>query len=305
MKNNNKTKNFVLLTVRVICLISNKLQYRNITQAMTSKEKVCLTWNDFKDNVTSTFLSLRKDNDFTDVTLACEDNEQIEAHKVVLAASSSFFQNVLKRNKHSHPLIYMKGMKYEDLLAILDFMYYGETNIHQENIDSFLGIAEDLGLSGLAGETNSYKEESTQKLSRTLTTLRKKSHCQSNALGPIKDNPGIYNTPQKNFSDLYIQHQEPSSDTLNQHQDDILENKLGLAEENPHVVKVETSENLNGTVNSMISKIGSAWTCNSCGKVANDKSNLMKHVKNKHNAGLEYSCTRCNKMYRLVNSVYN
>ena len=68
-------------------------------------EKLCLQWNDFKDNAINAFGSLRDDNDFADVTLACEDGHQIEAHKVVLAASSPFFQAILKKNKHSHPLI--------------------------------------------------------------------------------------------------------------------------------------------------------------------------------------------------------
>ena len=72
-------------------------------------EKLCLQWNDFEDNVKSAFGNLRECTDFNDVTLACEDGRQIEAHKVVLAASSPFFQTVLKKNKHSHPLIYMGG----------------------------------------------------------------------------------------------------------------------------------------------------------------------------------------------------
>ena len=44
--------------------------------------------------------------DFLDVTLASEDRKQIEAHKVILTVSSPFFQNLLKKNKHPHPLIY-------------------------------------------------------------------------------------------------------------------------------------------------------------------------------------------------------
>ena len=65
------------------------------------------------------------DKEFTDVTLACEDGKQVEAHKVILAASSPFFKDILKRNKHPHPLIYMRGLKSEDLLAIIDFLYFG------------------------------------------------------------------------------------------------------------------------------------------------------------------------------------
>ena len=60
-------------------------------------EKLCLKWNDYQDNVNSAFGSLREENDFADVTLACEDGQQIEAHKVILAASSPFFQNLLNR----------------------------------------------------------------------------------------------------------------------------------------------------------------------------------------------------------------
>ena len=46
-------------------------------------DKICLQWNDFRENVSSAFGSLRNDNEFTDVTLACEDGQQMEAHKVI------------------------------------------------------------------------------------------------------------------------------------------------------------------------------------------------------------------------------
>ena len=72
-------------------------------------ERLCLQWNDFKENVNSAFGNLRNENEFADVTLACEDGQQMEAHKVILAASSPFFEKILQRSKHSHPLIYLKG----------------------------------------------------------------------------------------------------------------------------------------------------------------------------------------------------
>ena len=48
-------------------------------------EKLCLQWNDFKNNVICSFGNLREENDFADVTLVCEDGKQVEAHKVILA----------------------------------------------------------------------------------------------------------------------------------------------------------------------------------------------------------------------------
>merc|ERR1712018_362531 len=102
---------------------------------LAMSEKLCLQWNDFKTNVNSAFGRLRDDKEFTDVTLACEDGQQMEAHKVILAASSPFFEKLLQRNNHPHPLIYLRGFKSEDLLAILDFLYFGESNVYQENLD--------------------------------------------------------------------------------------------------------------------------------------------------------------------------
>ena len=121
------------------------------------EEKLCLKWNDFQDNVKSAFGNLREDKDFTDVTLACEDGQQVNAHKVILVASSPFFKSLLGRNKqHPNLLIYMRGIKSLDLFAILDFLYFGEANVFQQNLDSFLAIAEELQLKGLMG-TNDEK----------------------------------------------------------------------------------------------------------------------------------------------------
>ena len=115
-------------------------------------EKLCLQWNDFKENVNTAFGNLRDDKDFSDVTLACEDGYQMEAHKVILAASSPFFQDLLKKIKHPHPMIYLRGFQTQDLVAMVDFLYFGEANVCQENLDSFLAIAEELKLKGLTGQ---------------------------------------------------------------------------------------------------------------------------------------------------------
>eukprot|EP00092_Neocalanus_flemingeri_P038166 GFUD01041543.1.p1 GENE.GFUD01041543.1~~GFUD01041543.1.p1 ORF type:complete len:344 (-),score=71.41 GFUD01041543.1:458-1489(-) len=113
-----------------------------------SAEKFCLRWNDFEANISTAFRELREDKDFFDVTLACDD-DQIQAHKVILSACSPFFRTVLRRNKHDHPLLYFKGVKYTDLLAVLNFMYHGEVNVAQEELNSFLAVAEDLKVKGL------------------------------------------------------------------------------------------------------------------------------------------------------------
>ena len=112
-------------------------------------EKLCLQWKDFTEIVKTAFGNLKEDTDFTDVTLFCEDGNQISAHKVVLAASSPTLQKVLKRSRHPEPMIYMRGLKSEDLSAMIDFLNSGETNVLQDNLVSFIALADELQLKGL------------------------------------------------------------------------------------------------------------------------------------------------------------
>jgi len=127
-----------------------------------SSEKFCLRWNDFESNISVAFRELRDDKDFFDVTLACDD-EQISAHKVILSACSPFFRNILRRNPHQHPLLYLKGVKYTDLQSVLNFMYHGEVNVAQEELNSFLAVAEDLRVKGLTQNQGGSQHSQTKR----------------------------------------------------------------------------------------------------------------------------------------------
>ena len=94
-------------------------------------EKFCLKWNDYNTNITTSYGELRESFEFSDVTLMCEEDHKIEAHRVILSASSPFFSRVLLKNNLSHQLIYMRGLKAMDLEAIVDFIYKGEANVYQ------------------------------------------------------------------------------------------------------------------------------------------------------------------------------
>ena len=124
----------------------------NSKRAM-SEAQLCLTWNDFETNIKDSFGSLRHDKEFSDVTLVSEEGHQVEAHKVLLSISSPFFANLLKKNRQQHQLlIFMRGVKSETLAAVLDFLYLGETNVFQENVESFLNLASELQIKGLTGD---------------------------------------------------------------------------------------------------------------------------------------------------------
>jgi hypothetical protein len=79
----------------------------------------------------------------------------IQAHKVILSACSPFFRGVLKQNPHQHPLLYLKDVRYKDLESVLSFMYHGEVNVAQDQLNSFLMVAEELQVKGLTQSSNS------------------------------------------------------------------------------------------------------------------------------------------------------
>jgi len=147
-----------------------------------SSEKFCLRWNDFESNISLAFRELRDDKDFFDVTLVCDD-EQLQAHKMILSACSPFFKNILRRNPHQHPLLYLKGVKYTDLQSVLNFMYHGEVNVAQEELNSFLAVAEDLQVKGLTQKNAT--ENFSQPKPPTVPKLKHQPRQERNSLPPF------------------------------------------------------------------------------------------------------------------------
>ncbi|KAF3419918.1 hypothetical protein E2986_00557 [Frieseomelitta varia] len=142
-----------------------------------SGEQFSLVWNSFPTNLSSGLYTLLTDEQLVDVTLAAEGQ--------ILRAHNTYFRELFKvhfnlshmthifsydvkvlvttqGNSCKHPIVILKDVNYRDLSAMLHFMYQGEVNIKQEDIASFLKVAETLQIKGLTTETG-------EKLGETLT----------------------------------------------------------------------------------------------------------------------------------------
>ena len=102
-------------------------------------------------------IQLWNSHEFTDVTLATVDNEQIEAHKVILSACSPFFRNILIRNQHQKPLIYLKDVHSTDLTLLLEYIYHGECQVANEDLRKFITLGEELEINGLIDQPKNYE----------------------------------------------------------------------------------------------------------------------------------------------------
>jgi len=128
-----------------------------------STEQFCLRWNDFHTNITSAFSDIRDDDEFLDVTLVC-DGDIVRAHKLVLSACSPLFRIMLKKNSHPQPMIFLRGIRFPDMVAILNFMYHGEVNVNQEDLQNFLAAAEELRIKGLSQASSEKLENAVPKM---------------------------------------------------------------------------------------------------------------------------------------------
>ena len=148
----------------------------------TTENDVCVKWDDFYTSLPLSFQDARISQEFCDVTLVCDDNTALEAHRVILVAGSSFFKKVLssvKTSSHPSPLLYLRGFYKEELTAILDFLYTGEATIQKENLNSFFTQAQQLGVNGLIREPNEYKpKKKNYSEIITLTETANKFECE-------------------------------------------------------------------------------------------------------------------------------
>lgn len=84
------------------------------------EQQYSLRWNDFHSSILSSFRHLRDEEDFVDVTLAC-DGCSFTAHKVVLSACSPYFRRLLKANPCQHPIVILRDVQQKDMESLLRY----------------------------------------------------------------------------------------------------------------------------------------------------------------------------------------
>ena len=250
-----------------------------------SAEKFSLKWNDFEKNVVSSYNDLRRDPDFSDVTLVSEEDMLIEAHRIILTSCSPFFSNLLRKNNHSHPMIYMRGLKSKYLEAIVDFIYHGEANIFQDDLDGFLALAEELQLKGLSG---SYKEDKG--------TINDKSSQET------IDNENV----KTELSQIKTSSFETASFTK---ESDLWNNAMVPINSAKSFVTVDPEiEDLQAKIDSMIEEINDGIherRCTVCGKTTKcgaGKRAMTRHIET-HIEGVSHTCNQCGKVSRSSNAL--
>ena len=204
-----------------------------------------------------------------DVTLVSDDEQHISAHKLVLSASSDFFKNIIHKAKHSNPMIFLSGFKSKDLLLVIDYIYQGEVQILQTDLDQFLTVAQQLKIEGLIGGGNDSDGIHTDDyIKEDIET----SHTQEETvLDNVEDN------------DKYVASKK----------------RLPRADRSVAVVSSASKVEAKAAVDDLVEKTENGFKCKACGKISTSRasSDIRRHAEI-HIEGLSFDCQLCDKTFR-------
>ena len=238
-------------------------------------EKFNLKWNDFQTNVSKSFGLFRNEEYLHDVTLVSDDFKQMKAHKLVLSACSEYFKRIFQETSSSYQtLLCLDGVNSSNLSKVLDYVYDGEVKILQEDLDTFLCVAQKLQLQGLIhNDDENHQNEAnvaTDNIEETFSKEEKIIVGQANTRTKAKDT--FKHVPKTDMGTLAL------------NDNSLPDTYIG---ENMIINQDETV---------------SCKICNRSFRGKDRKSYLKNHLET-HVEGLSYTCPLCDKTFRSKNSL--
>jgi len=245
------------------------------------EQKLNITWGEFADSCGRSFARLWGEEAFADVVIATGDHHQITAHKVILSSCSDFFHEVLVTHPHQRPLLYLKDVAYRQLLLVLQFLYKGECQVDQDDVEEFLAVGKALRINGLNAKEQEEKEQQQGTNDNNIQHIKEEvfQGDASDADCPKYSREAILGSSSGNNNET----RQHSKTTLRRHK------------------QIDYME-LSGEVNNEREEDESQeWlTCYLCGFTASSENALRGHVVTEHEGGnrmhhrvKKYQCDQC------------
>ena len=276
-----------------------------------------MQWAFFQSSHTTSFQDIRDDGELLDVTLVCDDGRQLEAHKVVLSANSSVFRQMLTRNIHPHPLIFLTEQNSKKVGQILDFLYKGEVGMPDNEVTEFLELSRKLQIKSLDEVASS--EKSGQHLTE-------QDDAGNEFDGDFSTSSNITEHDPVENTEVYINQKQISEETKEkdaQHPametDHVggLKYTCSLCKESfksYHVMKIHSvghkgksrrhekiqftgEEPLRNMLDKLFVTKEGQKECTICGKTTQSSAHAREHAEI-HIEGLEYPCMDCGKIMK-------
>ena len=249
---------------------------------LNMSEKFSLKWNDYQSNWTKSLSELRNDTESADVTLISDDKVKFTAHKVLLSSCSETFKFILKECNQTKSILFLSGVTSVNLKFILDYMYCGQVNLIQEQLDSFLASAEKLEVHGLVG--NGQGSTDSSKLEPDIDNDHRyiqEDHYDK----PMEE--GIINITSAPVDTI----KRKNTKLVRSHSNDAA--RIDVASMSSEEIKMKIGE--------LYEKTDGVWRCLVCDYITDNSSGIIRRHIESHLDGLSYTCTLCNKDFRSKN----
>jgi len=254
-----------------------------------------MSWPELESERTAAFSSMLTKRELTDVTIACED-DQIQAHKVILSAASLMFQNVLNKNPHNHPLLYFHGIKKKQMEIVLDFIYSGEAKVPMDGLDDFLKIAKNLQVKGLV-DINNMDYTSKTPVDDTIDDYEESLMQRSTAIENLEENEKEIDYKYKkecpvDDASYALEENEEITEDFSADNTFVEKSSFGVK------FKPEENKKLEERIKFLLIKTESGiWECKQCNFSAKGKSHVKEHIET-HIEGFKQTCNLCSRIFK-------
>ena len=269
--------------------------------------KISLSWNVFDASASNAIQQLWLEEDFTDVTLVTEDERQFKAHKVVLISSSVFFRSLFSSFPHPSPLLFLSGVKSEQMKLLLEFIYLGRCEAAESDLKLLFATGAKLKISGLLEDNLGYVQdfgsdddkngaECQNSLQKVFIEEERENYVLGES-GLDKQRRELDN-PSGGASYLFSENNcnsniegETNVDVDPNLESENVQRKLNVGFCKLHQEAFETKESMTEHQNNK--HTDTRHFCDMCDKSYAQESNLTLHKESKHE-GKRYNCNECN-----------
>jgi len=241
-------------------------------------EKFNIKWKAPDGLLKQILKDFRHSNFLEYVTLVCDDQRELKAHRIVLSSLSDVMKSILNGHLEENPRIYLTEIQYKYMESILNFIYLGETSIEKKDIQEITNIAKHLQLKEFRFENTEEGECEEVKV--------KGQACNSDKVGNLLDvRVEIKEDPTENESIFSAPKQY------------LPERKREHIPEKPILPEL-TEENINETIVSDKRKFyDTCFYCSECGISKTTRKQLNNHGRT-HKTGV---CPHCRKVMLYEN----
>ena len=248
--------------------------------------------SDYVETQARFYSDLLKNQELTDVTLAC-DGYQIGVHRTVISASSLFFRDVIKNSKHQNIFIFLKGVDKETLDSMLQFIYAGEATVPSESLERMVEVGNELKVIGLM-------EEDVNNEFGLMEKDVKKEFAKN-----IQGGQKLYKKKKVYAPNHFKENKEMEDDNLRKQEYTFSSKFENLTTER---VKVEEdTEKLRNEINKRLltrrdENDRVVHMCTVCNKEGSKKDKMRNHIEI-HLEGFSYKCKYCDVVKKTTASI--